>query len=146
MQLTIVPASTRISAATIRFLLSSASPPTIVAYYRNLSRVPPEFLNNPNFTAKQGDIEDPSSLDFSGSDAVLSITPIWHDGRDVVEVAKEVSQNVKDKIEETGSNVKRLVILSSLGGQYAEGTVSLLLTQTFLHHSTQMGYVHMLIH
>ncbi|KAK3984513.1 hypothetical protein QBC44DRAFT_336899 [Cladorrhinum sp. PSN332] len=122
MQITIIPASTRVGTATIRSLLASPTPPAIIAYYRNLSSVPEEFLTNPNLTAKQGDIEDPSSLDFSGSDAVLSITPIWHDGRDVVQVAKQVSENVKNKIEETGDKVKRLVILSSVGGQYTEGT------------------------
>lgn len=132
MKITIVPASTRVAAATIRHLLSSPNPPSIMGYYRDLSRVPPEFLSNPNFAAKKGDIEDASSLDFSGSNAVLSITPMWYDGRDVVEVAKQVSWNVRNKIEETGGEgqVRRLVVLSSMGAQYDEGIVRKLLTIT----------------
>ncbi|KAM7208142.1 hypothetical protein V8F20_001422 [Naviculisporaceae sp. PSN 640] len=128
MQITIVPASTRVAAATIRHLLSSPSPPSIVGYYRDLARVPEEFQTSPNFTAKKGDIEDASSLDFSGSDAVLSITPMWYDGRDIVDVAKEVSWNVRNKIEETGGKgqIKRLVVLSSFGGQYTEGIGAIL--------------------
>ncbi|KAK4221366.1 hypothetical protein QBC38DRAFT_492213 [Podospora fimiseda] len=122
MQITIIPASTRVGTDTIRYLLASPESPTVIGYYRKLSKVPEEFSSNPNFIAKQGDVEDASSLDFSSSDAVLSITPIWHDGRDVVEVAKQVSHNVRDRLVETGTSVKKLVILSSLGAQYTEGT------------------------
>lgn len=127
LNITIIPASTKVGAATIRALLSrSAAEIRVRGVYRNPSRAPEEFLSNPNFSAAQGDIEDPESLDFKGADAVLSITPTWHDGRDLVEVAKQVSENVKGAIERgKGDNgMKRVVVLSSFGAQYDHGTVS----------------------
>ncbi|KAM7186036.1 hypothetical protein V8F33_012027 [Rhypophila sp. PSN 637] len=97
---------------TIRILLADLSAPSVVGFYRNPTKVPAEFLSNPKFSAKQGDIEDASTLDFSGSDVILSITPMWYDGRDIVTVAKEVSWNVRNKIEKTCDNIKRLVVLT----------------------------------
>ncbi|KAK4209748.1 hypothetical protein QBC37DRAFT_48161 [Rhypophila decipiens] len=125
MQITVIPASTRVATQTIRILLADPSA-SVVGFYRNPSKVPAEFLSNPKFSAKQGDIEDASTLDFSGSDLILSITPMWYDGRDIMTVAKEVSWNVRNKIEETCDDIQRLVVLSSMGGQYDEGTGAIL--------------------
>ncbi|KAM7211825.1 hypothetical protein V8F06_012798 [Rhypophila decipiens] len=119
MQITVIPASTRVATQTIRILLADPSA-SVVGFYRNPSKVPAEFLSNPKFSAKQGDIEDASTLDFSGSDVILSITLMWYDGRDIV------SWNVRNKIEKTCGNIKRLVVLSSMGGQYNEGTGAIL--------------------
>ena len=127
LNIVIIPASTKVGAATIRALLSRSSTEIrVTGVYRNPSRAPEEFLSNPNFSARQGDVEDAESLDFKGADAVLSITPTWHDGRDLVEIAKQVSENVKRAIEKeegSGKGVKRVVVLSSFGAQYDHGTV-----------------------
>ncbi|OAQ75218.1 nucleoside-diphosphate-sugar epimerase [Purpureocillium lilacinum] len=121
MHVTIAPASTRTAAAVIRSLLAEA-PDTvdIHALYRNLARVPKEFADKPNFHALQGDVSDPTTLDFTGSDAVLAITPPTFEGGDIVKQAEILSKNIKDAIEAAGS-VKRLVLLSSVGAQLREG-------------------------
>ncbi|KAJ6440590.1 Major facilitator superfamily domain, general substrate transporter [Purpureocillium lavendulum] len=107
--------------AVIRCLLAQAPDSVdIHALYRNLAKVPKDFAERPNFHALQGDISDPATLDFTGSDAVLAITPPAFDGRDIVKHAEVVSKNVKDAIEAAGS-VKRLVLLSSVGAQLGEG-------------------------
>ena len=125
MHVTIAPASTRTAAAVIRSLLAEA-PDTvdIHALYRNLARVPKEFADKPNFHALQGDVSDPTTLDFTGSDAVLAITPPTFEVGDIVKQAEILSKNVKDAIEAAGS-VKRLVLLSSVGAQLREGVVSI---------------------
>ncbi|UNI15904.1 hypothetical protein JDV02_002390 [Purpureocillium takamizusanense] len=122
MHVTIAPASTRTAAAVIRSLLAQAPPGSvdIHALYRNLAKVPKEFAEKPNFHALQGDVSDPTTLDFTGSDAVLTITPPAFDGGDIVKRAEEVSKNVKDAVEAAGS-VQRLVLLSSVGAQLSEG-------------------------
>ncbi|PWI75656.1 putative nucleoside-diphosphate-sugar epimerase [Purpureocillium lilacinum] len=121
MHVTIAPASTRTAAAVIRSLLAEAPDSVdIHALYRNLARVPKEFADKPNFHALQGDVADPTTLDFTGSDAVLAITPPTFEGGDIVKQAEILSKNVKDAIEAAGS-VKRLVLLSSVGAQLREG-------------------------
>ncbi len=122
MHITVVPASTKTSQAAIRTLLADASGPTVRGVYRNLARVPEEFKVNPRFEAMQGDIEDADSLDFSGSDAVMTVQPPHYDGRDTIAHAKKVSENTKAAIQKAGS-VKRLVYISSQGAQYDQGTV-----------------------
>ncbi|KAH7324828.1 hypothetical protein B0I35DRAFT_347987 [Stachybotrys elegans] len=121
MRIVIAPASTKAAAATIRSLLSLAKEDIqIKGYYRNLSRVPAEFQSSPRFQAVEGTIEDASSLDFAGCDAVLTITPPSFSGRDLVSHAKEISENVKAAVEKAGS-VKRLVLLSSVGAEHDTG-------------------------
>lgn len=74
----------------------------------------------------QGDVEDASSLNFAGSDAVLNITPpLYHDEQDIVAHARKVSENVKEAVERDG--VRRVVVVSSAGAQYEAGTVSWIL-------------------
>jgi len=86
--------------------------------------VPSEFAANPRFTAVQGDIEDVSSLDFSGSDAVFNVQPPIYEPKDTIAHARNVSENIKTAISQAGGSVKRLVYLSSMGAQYDHGLVS----------------------
>jgi len=125
MQVTVVPASPKTGLATIRALLSDPAQPTlqVKGYYRDLSRVPAELMANPRFQAVQGDVEDAATLDFSGSAAVFNITPPLYEEKEVVPHARLVSENVKAAIAKAGS-VTRLVLLSSVGAQYDQGTVS----------------------
>ncbi|VUC35465.1 unnamed protein product [Clonostachys rosea] len=124
--ITIAPAGPKTAAATIRALLEQAAASgtsiEIRAYYRDTAKAPQEFLKSPSFKALKGDLEDPSSLDFSGSDVVWTTTPPTPDGdgRDTVAQAEQVSINVKNAVEAAGS-VKKLVLLSSIGGHLAEG-------------------------
>lgn len=123
MHVTIAPASTKTGAAIIRSLLSFGDQSiNVKALYRNVKKAPEEFTSHDNFTAVEADVSDASSLDFSGSDAVLAITPPVYDGRDIVAHATNVSKNVCDAVEKAGT-VKRLVLLSSVGAEFSEGTV-----------------------
>lgn len=123
MQVTVVPASPKTGRAVIKTLLNDTKAPTVRGVYRDLSRVPQEFLSHPNFKAVKGDISDAASLDFSGADAVFAITPPRYDDPDMVEYAKNVSENTKTAVRKAGT-VKRLVLLSSIGAQCDHGTVS----------------------
>lgn len=92
--------------------------------YRNLSKVPADFGFHENFHAIYGDVEDASSLDVGGSDAVMTSTPPFLTGEDPFVKAEQVSRNVRDAIERAGG-VKRLMLLSSLGAEFEQGVVSL---------------------
>ncbi|KAM5350662.1 hypothetical protein ACJ41O_007167 [Fusarium nematophilum] len=121
MQITIAPASTKTGTAVVRSLLSFGGQSiNVKALYRDVRKAPGEFKARDNFQAVQADVSDASSLDFSGSDAVLAITPPAYDGRDIVAHAELVSKNVRDAVEKAGS-VKRLVLLSSVGAEFFEG-------------------------
>ncbi|KAJ3494031.1 hypothetical protein NLG97_g4344 [Lecanicillium saksenae] len=122
MRITIVPAGTKTSAATIRELLKKG-PATVEVYavYRNLAKVPAEFTAHENFHAVRGDVEDAASLDLAGSDAVMTSTPPMFDGdEDPFAMAEKVSINVKNAVEQAGG-VKRLMLLSSLGAEFDKG-------------------------
>ncbi|RSM14434.1 hypothetical protein CDV31_005451 [Fusarium ambrosium] len=122
MQVTIAPASTKTGTAIVRSLLSFENQfINVKALYRNVKKAPEEFTSHDNFTAIEADVSDASSLDFSGSYAVLAITPPVYDGRDIVVHAETVSKNVRDAVERAGT-VKRLVLLSSVGAEFSEGT------------------------
>ncbi|KAM0665614.1 hypothetical protein ACQRIU_005875 [Beauveria bassiana] len=121
MRITIVPAGPKTSAATIRRLLQGASTDVdVYGIYRNLSKVPEDFGCHENFHAVYGDVEDASSLDVGGSDAVMTSTPPFFTGEDPFVKAEQVSRNVKDAIERAGG-VKRLMLLSSLGAEFEQG-------------------------
>ncbi|KAM0551845.1 hypothetical protein ACHAPJ_008181 [Fusarium lateritium] len=92
----------------------------IKALYRDLKKVPDEFNSTDNFTAVQGEVCDAATLDFSGSDAVLACLPPAYDGRDIIAHAQTVSSNIRDAIDKAGG-VKRLVLLTSVGAEFAEG-------------------------
>lgn len=117
MHITIVPASGQIARQTISILLADPSNPKVRGVYRNLDRVPAELRSHPRFTAVKGDIEDGSSLDVSGSDAVFTVQPPIYDGRDTIAHTKAVSENTKAAVKKSGT-VKRFVYLSSVGAQY----------------------------
>ncbi|KAK4184803.1 hypothetical protein QBC35DRAFT_39104 [Podospora australis] len=118
--ITVVPASNRTGEATIRSLLADPSKPSVKGVYRNLSKVLAEFASNDRFEAVQGTVDDASTLDFSGSDAILNITPMTVDEVDLFQHALTQSNNVKAAAQKAG--VKRLVLLSSVGAQYDSGT------------------------
>lgn len=127
MHFTILPASTQTAQATIRALLNDkthSASTSIQAIYRNISKAPEEFTSNPRFRAVKGDIDDPSTLDFSGTDAVFVITPPRYDGADTFESARLTAENVKAAARKAG--VKRLVYVSSIGAQCESGTVYLI--------------------
>lgn len=53
------------------------------------------------------------------------MTPPRHDVDDIFQWAREASENTKVAIARSG--VRRVVLLSSMGAEFAEGTVSLTL-------------------
>ncbi|CEO58393.1 hypothetical protein PMG11_03122 [Penicillium brasilianum] len=118
MQVTIVPASTKTGEAAIRSLLSK--PVQVRGIYRDLSKVPAAFSAEAKFSAVEGNASEKGALDLTGSDAVLAIIPPVFDGRDLLEHAETISSNIKTAIELAG-NVKRLVLLSSVGADFSEG-------------------------
>ncbi|KAF5017394.1 hypothetical protein F66182_10674 [Fusarium sp. NRRL 66182] len=120
MQVTIAPASTKTGKAVIQSLRLCDRDISIKALYRDLKRIPDEFNSWENFSAVQGDVGNAAALDFSGSHAVLAIIPPVFDGRDIAEHARLVSTNILDAVERAGS-VQRLVLLSSMGAEFAEG-------------------------
>lgn len=127
MKILVAPAGPKTATATIRSLLEQSDaaniPVDVKAIYRDLRKVPAEFTSQRNFKAVQGDVSNPLTLDFTGTDVVFAITPPAFDGRDLVAHAEQVSQNVKDAIERAGT-VKKLVLLSSMGAHLSEGIVS----------------------
>ncbi|KAI9172624.1 putative nucleoside-diphosphate-sugar epimerase [Paramyrothecium foliicola] len=120
MQIVVAPASTRTAAAAIQALLDRASADTTIkAYYRDLGRVPAEFRKHKALSPVQGDVSDPSTLDFAGADAVLAVTPPTFTG-DMEAHALAVSHNVTEAAEKAGT-VKKLVLLSSMGAELSSG-------------------------
>jgi len=132
MHVAIAPASNKTSSAAISSLLSQNREIQVRGLYRDLKKVPNEFSSADNFEAVQGDVGDGNTLDFSGSDAVLMVLPPAYDGRDIIEHAQRISDNVKTAIERAGS-VRRLVLLSSVGAEFSEGVVSPPVTSTESH-------------
>lgn len=125
MLIAVVPASPKTGQATIHALLNSTQttkPISVKGVYRDLSRVPEEFLSNPHFQAVKGDVSDATSLDLTDVDAVLAITPPRYDGSDILACARTASENTRLAIQKSGS-VKRLVLLSSIGAEHESGTV-----------------------
>ena len=120
--ITVLPASTQAGRETIRALLADDSRPTIQGIYRNTSKTPPEFANNPRFTAVQGDVSDGSSLNFSGSDAVFYIPPPTFDGTDSTVFGTNAANDVKEAVQKAPS-VKRLLLFSAIGAQHEKGIV-----------------------
>lgn len=127
MRITIVPASNKTSIAAIRWLLPQNPLFEVHGVYRDLEKVPDEFSSVQDFTAVQGDVADASTLNFNESDAVVMVLPPAYDGRDIAAHSTLISNNVKNAIEKSNT-VKRLVLLSSLGVEFAEGVVSMPMT------------------
>ncbi|RYP43755.1 hypothetical protein DL768_009710 [Monosporascus sp. mg162] len=120
MKFIVAPASSKTGRATVQALLNDRSAPLVVGIYRNLGKVPAGFSSYPNFKAVQGDLTDPSALDFAGADGVVVMTPPKYDGSDVIAHARVIAENVRDAVSRA-SSVKRLVYISSGGAQYSEG-------------------------
>ncbi|RYP61498.1 hypothetical protein DL769_007680 [Monosporascus sp. CRB-8-3] len=120
MKFIVAPASSQTGRAAVQALLNDTSAPLVVGIYRNLAKVPIGFSSYPNFKAVQGDLTDPSALDFAGADGVLVLTPPKYDGSDVIAHARVIAENVRDAVSRT-SSVKRLIYISSGGAQYSEG-------------------------
>ena len=122
LRIAVVPASTKAGRETIRQLLAAESKPFVRAIYRDPSKAPSDFAQNPNFEAVKGDVGAGTSLDFSSADAVFYIPPPTYDGTDQGEWATRCAENVKKAIRDAPS-VKRLLLFSALGGQHDHGIV-----------------------
>ncbi|KAF7589919.1 hypothetical protein BBP40_003537 [Aspergillus hancockii] len=121
MLIAVAPGSPKTAQAIIRALLKTDRTVHVKGVYRDLSRVPAEFLAYPNFQAVKGDVDDAATLDFAGVDAVLAITPPRYDGSDSLVGSRIASENTKLAVQKSGS-VKRLVLLSSMGAEHPSGT------------------------
>lgn len=123
----IAPASTKTGAAIVRSLFAQADKNSIAinvrAFYRNLARVPEEFISKTNFKSLKGDIADPTTLAFEGVDVVVTITPPDFESGDIVKEAERLSINVREAVEKAGG-VKKLVLLSSAAAHLEQGVVS----------------------
>lgn len=117
-RITVVPASTRAGKETIQALLEEPSKPSVHGIYRDLSKVPSEFKESPNFTATQGDVSDGNGLDFTSSDAVFYIPPPTYDENTTqADHATKTAKNIKKALQDA-SSVKKLLLFSSIGAQY----------------------------
>ncbi|KAM0328652.1 hypothetical protein ACHAQA_005064 [Verticillium albo-atrum] len=119
MKVSVIPASAQTCREAIETLLADGSV-EVIGYYRDLRKAPEHFTKHANFTAVQGDLSEPSTLDFKGSTAILTLSPPKLDGSDYVAVAKEVANNVRQAAQKSGS-VQRLVYVSSMGAQFDDG-------------------------
>ncbi|KAG7405765.1 hypothetical protein Forpi1262_v018347 [Fusarium oxysporum f. sp. raphani] len=122
MKVVVVPASAQTSQWAIQTLLDDSSVPSVIGVYRDVGKVPAGFRNHQIFQAVQGDVSDGSTLDFSGCDAVITLTPPKLDGSDFIAFGKNMATNVRQAVAKSRS-VKRPVYVSSQGAQYAEGVV-----------------------
>ncbi|RSM01537.1 hypothetical protein CEP52_008471 [Fusarium oligoseptatum] len=120
LRITVLPASSKAGKETIRNLLASESKPLIHGIYRDLSKVPAEFTSHERFEATQGDVGTGTGLDFSRSDAVFYVPPPTYDGTDQGEFGVRTATNVKEALKKA-SNVKKLLLFSSMGSQYDHG-------------------------
>ena len=124
MKITVVPASTKAGQATIEHLVAgNVRDLAVVGIYRNLTKVPDNLKANPRFEARQGDVAAPETLDFAGSDVVITVSPPqWSAPDGPVSAVKRLAENV-EKAVRGSETVKRLVYVSSMGAQYEKGTV-----------------------
>ena len=124
MKVTVVPASTKTGQAVIGHLLKSHnSDLAVVGIYRDLAKVPETFKSNPLFEARQGDVASPDTLDFAGSDVVVTMSPpLLFSPGDPIAGAKQLAENVREGVIRSGT-VRRLIYISSMGAQYERGMV-----------------------
>lgn len=123
MQIVVVPASPKTGQATIWALLDDPSEPAVTGVYRDPRKAPTDFTAHPRFRAVKGDVADVGSLDFSGADAVVTITPPQYSESKPTTRAREMAANVKYAIGRASDSVKRVVYVSSVGAQLEHGTV-----------------------
>ena len=124
MKVTVIPASTKTGHAAIESLLASKSPElSVLGIYRDLNKVPEKLKTESQFEARHGDVATESSLDFAGSDVVITVTPpLMFTSDDPISGARSLANNVKEAIRRS-STVRRVVYVSSMGAQYEKGTV-----------------------
>ncbi|KAF6831891.1 NmrA family protein [Colletotrichum musicola] len=122
MQIVVVPASPKTGQATIRALLDDPSEPAVTGVYRDPGKAPADFREHPRFRIMKGDVADVGSLDFSGVDAVVTITPPQYSQSKPITRAREMAANVKYAIGRAGDSLKRVVYVSSVGAQLEHGT------------------------
>lgn len=123
LNISVIPASTQAGKATISALLADERKPDINAIYRDPSKAPAEFTQNPGFKAVQGSLATNTGLDFSHSDAVFYIPPPTYDGTNSAEFATTNANNIKAALK-NAPKVRRLLIFSALGAQFDKGIVS----------------------
>ncbi|KAK3307191.1 uncharacterized protein B0T15DRAFT_492683 [Chaetomium strumarium] len=99
----VVPASTKAGRETIRQLLEAESKPIVCGIYRDTSRAPSDFTQNPNFEASKGDVGTGAGLDYSSADTVFYIPPPTYDGTDQGEWATRCANNAKRAIRDASS-------------------------------------------
>jgi uncharacterized protein YbjT (DUF2867 family) len=125
MNIAVVPASTRTGTAAIHALLELPSPNELIevkAYYRHTSKAPADFASHANVELAQGDVQDASSLEFEGCDAIFAVPPPFFTHEDMIARSEKAAESVKIAIEKA-SSVKRLVLLSSQGAHLYDGVV-----------------------
>jgi uncharacterized protein YbjT (DUF2867 family) len=116
---TIIPATTRSGAATIRYLLETNKDVVVRGIYRDTAKAPADLVGNPNFQVVQGNVADDTDLDFSKTDAVLYIPPVTYNGEDQMEFARRAAHNVEAALKK--ANVGRLILHSAGGTQHSSG-------------------------
>lgn len=121
--ITVVPASTKAGKESVRALLNSEEKPLVKAVYRDIQKVPKEFLEHKNFVPIQGDIALGSGLDFGDSRAVLYIAPPTFDGRDQGDHATLSANYIKQALA-ASTTVQKLVLQSCMGSENDHGIVS----------------------
>ncbi|OJJ65939.1 hypothetical protein ASPBRDRAFT_436159 [Aspergillus brasiliensis CBS 101740] len=124
MLIAVLPASPKSAQETIRSLLEAdqlTAPVHVRAIYRDVAKAPAEFVAHGSFHAVAGDLSHAASLDLGGVDTVFAITPPRYDGSDMMQWARQASENTRVAIRKAGT-VKRLVLLSSMGAEQPEGT------------------------
>jgi hypothetical protein len=121
--ITVLPASTSSGRETIRNLLASPAKPSVRGIYRDPSKAPAEFTDNPRFEAVKGDVSSGTGLDFTGSSAVLYIPPPTYDGTPTEKWGTSTANHVKSATEKSGS-VKKVIVHSALASQFDHGIVS----------------------
>ncbi|GLA02083.1 hypothetical protein AnigIFM60653_001379 [Aspergillus niger] len=124
MLVAVLPASPKSAQETIRALLEAdqlTAPVHVRAIYRDVAKAPAEFVSHGSFHAVAGDLSNAASLDLGNADTVFAITPPRYDGSDMMQWARQASENTRIAIQKAGT-VKRLVLLSSMGAEQPEGT------------------------
>jgi hypothetical protein len=120
--ITVLPASTQAGKATIKALLNAEEAPIVRGIYRDPSKAPSEFSENPRFETSRGNVAAVGELNFSDSDAVLYVPPPTFNGERTEDFANAASDAVLRALQSAPS-VKKLVVHSALAAQNEEGIV-----------------------
>ncbi|GLA33850.1 hypothetical protein AnigIFM63309_003871 [Aspergillus niger] len=102
MLVAVLPASPKSAQETIRALLEAdqlTAPVHVRAIYRDVAKAPAEFVSHGSFHAVAGDLSNAASLDLGNADTVFAITPPRYDGSDMMEWARQASENTRVAIQ-----------------------------------------------